>query len=105
MSRPEERPRLADVFPEIAAEIVRLLRKDDASLAETVHELRYYGHCLCRPGCQAVLTAPAGSAGTAVCQLEDDGEYMIWLSLDPAGNTITDVEAWGDPPWSQSTDQ
>ncbi|MFE5033428.1 hypothetical protein [Streptomyces sp. NPDC056683] len=39
-----------------------------------------------------LLTAPPGSAGSSMIQLERDGVDIIWLSLDPCRTTITDIE-------------
>lgn len=86
-------PRLVDVFPELAAEIVELLRADDDdALADVVGDLRYLGPCTCSPTCSNLLTAPAGSSGFSMAQLGRDGEDVIWLSLDPTMTTITDIE-------------
>jgi hypothetical protein len=59
--------RLVDVFPDLAAEIIALLRADgDTTLASVVDGLLYYGPCTCSPTCANLLTAPAGSSGAAV---------------------------------------
>jgi hypothetical protein len=85
--------RLVDVFPELAAEIIALLRADgDTTLAGVVDGLLYHGPCTCSPTCANLLTAPVGSSGSSMAELERDGEVVIWLSLDPAGTTITAIE-------------
>nr|BFE65108.1 hypothetical protein GCM10020063_096340 [Dactylosporangium thailandense] len=85
---------MAEVFPTLAAEIDRLLRLDDPShpLAGTVGSLRFYGRCPCTATCTNLLTAPPGSAGPYLVQLERDGMDVIWLSLDPTGTTVVDIE-------------
>jgi len=85
-------PRLADVFPELVAEIVLLLRADTDPLAEVINDLLYYGPCTCTPTCTNLLTAPFGSSGSQMSQLQRDGEDVIWLSLDPSATTVTDIE-------------
>ena len=85
-------PRLADAFPVLATEIAELLRAEGEPLAEVVADLRYYGPCPCTATCINLLTAPPGSSGSAMIQLERDGVDIIWLSLDPSRTTITDIE-------------
>ncbi|MEO3974559.1 hypothetical protein [Streptomyces sp. CAU 1734] len=75
-----------------AAEIVELLRAEDESLAEVVADLPYHGPCTCTATCINLLTAPFGSSGSTMMQLERDGMDVIWLSLDPCRTTITDIE-------------
>ncbi|GLX09846.1 hypothetical protein [Microbispora sp. NBRC 16548] len=88
-----QHPRLADVFPDLTAEIISLLREDENDpLADTVEDLLFYGACTCRSTCTNLLTAPRGSSGCWVVQLERNGEDVIWLSLDPTATTITDIE-------------
>ncbi|MFD7517733.1 hypothetical protein ACFV85_23355 [Streptomyces niveus] len=86
-------PRLADVFPELVAEIVLLLRAEPDPLAEVIDRLLYYGPCTCTPTCINLLTAPFGSSGSQMSQLQRDGEDVIWLSLDPSATGVTDIEA------------
>ncbi|MBO4273026.1 hypothetical protein [Microbispora triticiradicis] len=90
----EPHPRLADVFPDLATEIITLLREQDENdpLADTVEDLLFYGVCTCKPTCTNLLTALRGSSGCWVVQLEHDGEDVIWLSLDPTATAITDIE-------------
>lgn len=44
------------------------------------------------PELQERLTAPAGSAGSNLIQLERDDKDIIWLSLDPACTAVVDIE-------------
>ncbi|MFI6451792.1 hypothetical protein ACIBF6_09580 [Streptosporangium amethystogenes] len=87
-------PRLVHVFPELAADIVTLLRAEDEnhSLANTIEDLLFYGVCTCSATCTNLLTAPPGSSGSWMVQLEQNSEDVIWLSLDPTATTITDIE-------------
>ncbi|MER6950710.1 hypothetical protein ABT294_42500 [Nonomuraea sp. NPDC000554] len=87
-------PRLAEVFPGLAADIIALLRAEDEGdpLADTVEDLLFYGVCTCTPTCTNLLTALPGSSGFWVVQLERDGEDVIWLSLNPTATVITDIE-------------
>ncbi|TJZ97840.1 hypothetical protein [Actinacidiphila oryziradicis] len=85
-------PRLADVFPELTTEIVLLLRAEADPLAEVIDDLPYYGPCTCTPTCTNLLTAPFGSSGSRMAQLQRDGEDVIWLTLDPSATGVTDVE-------------
>ncbi|MEV7319499.1 hypothetical protein [Streptomyces sp. NPDC093970] len=85
-------PRLADVFPALATEIAELLRAEGQPLAEVVADLPYHGPCTCTATCINLLTAPSGSSGFSMIRLERDGMDIIWLSLDPSGTTITDIE-------------
>ncbi|MEO3978038.1 hypothetical protein [Streptomyces sp. CAU 1734] len=85
-------PRLADAFPALAVEIAELLRAEGDSLAEVVADLPYHGPCTCTATCINLLTAPFGSSGSTMIQLERDGMDVIWLSLDPYRTTITDIE-------------
>lgn len=89
-----QRPRLADVFPDLAADIVALLRagNDGDPLADSVEDLPFHGVCMCSATCTNLLTAPPGSSGSRMVQLERDGEDVIWLSLDPSATAITDIE-------------
>ncbi|MER7282155.1 hypothetical protein ABT369_47780 [Dactylosporangium sp. NPDC000244] len=61
-------------------------------LAGTVGDLRYYGRCTCTETCSNPLTAPTGSAGPHLAQLERNGTDVIWLSLNPSGTTVVDIE-------------
>lgn len=88
----EELPLLAEVFPDLVAEILRLLDPEDTGLVEQIPTLRYYGRCACTPTCPALLTAPQGSPTPYLCELEGQGEPAIWLSLDPTGAWVVDVE-------------
>ncbi|MFF5145174.1 hypothetical protein ACFY6U_36595 [Streptomyces sp. NPDC013157] len=85
-------PRLADAFPALATEIAELLCAEGEPLAEVVAGLPYYGPCTCTATCTNLLTAPPGSSGFSMIQLERDGMDIIWLSLDPSRTTITDIE-------------
>ena len=69
-----------------------LLRAEGDELADVVNGLRYYGPCSCSPTCTNLLTAPFGSSGDRMSQLQCEGEDVIWLSLDPSATTITDIE-------------
>ncbi|MEU1567135.1 hypothetical protein ABZ504_43400, partial [Streptomyces mirabilis] len=46
----------------------------------------------CTATCINLLTAPHGSSGSSMIQLERDGMDVIWLSLHPSRITITDIE-------------
>ncbi|MFF4517703.1 hypothetical protein [Streptomyces mirabilis] len=85
-------PQLADAFPALASEIAELLCAEGEPLAEAVADLPYYGPCTCTATCINLLTAPHGSSGSSMIQLERDGMDVIWLSLDPSRTTITDIE-------------
>ncbi|MFF3440052.1 hypothetical protein [Streptosporangium sp. NPDC002721] len=87
-------PRLMDVFPGLVTDIVALLRAEDENdpLADTVEGLSFHGVCTCSATCANLLTAPPGSSGSRMVQLERDGEDVIWLSLDPSATAITDIE-------------
>ena len=86
-------PRLVDVFPGLAADIVELLRADDGdSLADTVEDLPFLGRCTCTPTCSVLLTAPAGSPSPYVAELGHGDEVAIWLNLDPTATAITGIE-------------
>lgn len=87
-------PRMAEAFPELVAEIDRLLQLDDPAhpIAGTVGDLRYHGRCTCTTTCNNLLAAPSGSAGPYLVQLERGGVDVIWLGLDPAGTTVVDIE-------------
>lgn len=85
-------PRLGDAFPALAAEIADLLRAEGEPLADVVADLPYHGPCTCTATCVNLLTAPLGSSGSSMIQLERDGIDVIWLSLDPSRTTITDIE-------------
>jgi hypothetical protein len=85
-------PLFADVFPELAADILRLLEPDGGVLSEQIPTLRYYGVCTCTATCHNLLTAPQGSPTPYVCELEEDDEVVIWLNLDPTGTVIFDIE-------------
>ncbi|MFJ3876799.1 hypothetical protein ACIPW5_05005 [Streptomyces sp. NPDC090077] len=86
------RTRLADAFPALADEIAHLLRAEGDPLAEAVADLPYHGPCTCTATCTNLLTAPPGSSGSSMVQLERDGTDVIWLGLDPSRTTITDIE-------------
>ncbi|MEU1622691.1 hypothetical protein ABZ479_36030 [Streptomyces sp. NPDC005722] len=82
----------AEAFPELAADILRLLEPDGGVLSEQVPTLRYYGVCTCSATCHNLRTSPQGSPEPYICQLEEDGEAVIWLNLDPTGTAIVDIE-------------
>jgi hypothetical protein len=87
-------PRMADAFPKLVAEIDRLLKLSDPGhpLADAIGGLRYHGRCTCTQTCNNLLTAPMGSAGPYLAQLEREGADVIWLSLDPTCTTVVDIE-------------
>ncbi|MEV5958195.1 hypothetical protein AB0M11_31275 [Streptomyces sp. NPDC051987] len=85
-------PRLADAFPALATEIAELLRAEGEPLAEVIADLPYHGSCTCTATCNNLRTAPPGSSGPSMIQLERDGMDIIWLSLDPSQTTVTDIE-------------
>jgi hypothetical protein len=86
--------RLVDVDPQLSAEITRLVAAADPDhpLLATIDELPYYGRCPCTDTCRNQLTAPPGSGGTWLVELEQDDEVIIWLSLDPTASMITAIE-------------
>jgi hypothetical protein len=86
------RPRFADAFPALATEIAELLRAEGEPLSEVIADLPYHGPCTCTATCNNLLTAPPGSSGSSMIQLERDGMDIIWLSLDPSRTTVTDIE-------------
>jgi hypothetical protein len=85
-------PLLTDVFPELTADILRLLDPDDTILIDQIPTLRYHGVCTCTPTCRNLLTAAQGSATPYLCQLTEHDEPVIWLSLDPTATVIVDIE-------------
>ncbi|MFJ9913412.1 hypothetical protein [Actinacidiphila glaucinigra] len=85
-------PLFAEVFPELAADILRLLEPDGGALSEQIPTLRYYGVCTCSATCHNLLTSPQGSPTPYICPLEEGDEVLIWLNLDPTGTAIVDVE-------------
>ncbi|GAA0968218.1 hypothetical protein GCM10009555_013190 [Acrocarpospora macrocephala] len=82
--------RLRDVYPHLTANIVALLAPDP--LAATVDALPYLGRCTCTPTCVNLLTAPPGSAGYDLIELERGDEPVIWLNLNPSRTAIVDIE-------------
>ncbi|GAA2611977.1 hypothetical protein SMC26_10325 [Actinomadura fulvescens] len=54
-------PLVADVFPDLAADVVELLRADDDPLAETIAGLPFYGVCTCSSTCRAAFHLTGGS--------------------------------------------
>lgn len=82
----------AEVFPELTADIVRLLGDDAPVLIAQIRALRFHGVCTCTPTCRAFLTAPQESPTSYLCELEEHDEVVIWLSLDPTGSVIVDIE-------------
>lgn len=85
-------PLLADVFPELTADILRLLDPEDKVLIEQIPALRYHGVCTCTPTCRNLLTAAQGSPTPYLCELTEHDEVVIWLSLDPTATVIVDIE-------------
>ncbi|MFE1925442.1 hypothetical protein ACFW91_23075 [Streptomyces asoensis] len=85
-------PLLADVFPELTADILRLLDPEETVLIGQVPALRYHGVCTCSPTCHNLLTAPQGSPALYLCELAEHGEPVVWLNLDPAATVIVDIE-------------
>ncbi|MFD6162896.1 hypothetical protein ACFWF7_41350 [Nocardia sp. NPDC060256] len=85
-------PRLAEVLPGLANEVAELLAVEDARLARTVQNLRFYGRCTCTPTCPVLLTAPVGSPSTGVIVLERDGQTLALLNFDPAARSVTGIE-------------
>jgi hypothetical protein len=83
---------VAEVFPALTADILRLLNPDDAVLIRQVPTLRYYGACTCTPTCHNLLTAPQGSPTPYLRELEENSEPVLWLSLDPSATIIVDIE-------------
>ncbi|MFJ6837588.1 hypothetical protein [Streptomyces sp. NPDC091209] len=93
---PEEFPLLADVFPALTANILRLLDPDDTVLIDQVPALRYHGVCTCTATCHNLLTAPQGSPTPYLCELEENDKAVIWLNLDPTATVIVDSEVLDD---------
>ncbi|WP_280457156.1 hypothetical protein [Nocardia carnea] len=87
-----EFPRLGAVLPALVTEIVDLLGVENGRLAGTVLGLRFHGRCTFGPACTVLLTAPSGSSGSRVVQVERDGEPVVQLSLDPTGEVVTEIE-------------
>ncbi|MFB4309365.1 hypothetical protein [Actinomadura sp. GTD37] len=81
-----------DVFPELVADIVELLAADGEPLADTIADLPFLGPCTCSPTCANLLTAPLGSSGSLMIQLQRNGEESIWLSLDTTATAVTGIE-------------
>ncbi|MYS80329.1 hypothetical protein [Embleya scabrispora] len=79
-------PRLAEVFPTLARDIVEMLgtEEDGHALASTIGDLVFLARCPCRPDCDALLTASFGSSGSGVVTLQRDDD-IIWLWLDDSG--------------------
>lgn len=104
--RPTElpRPTMATAFPDVTARVVALLNHmGHSDLADSLAGQYFYGRCHCRPGCTFVLTAPPGSSGSLMVWLEIAGETVGEASLDPEGQTVTDLdisdpETLGIPP-------
>ncbi|MDN3352905.1 hypothetical protein [Actinomadura sp. DC4] len=103
----DRRPRLADVYPGLVADIVRALRLEgpkSASFAETFQELLFYGPCPDH-GPPCLVTAPPGTPCPAMTEVELDGETLAMFHLDvddTAKMSITHVEVLDgrelDPP-------
>ena len=77
-------PRLADVFPELADDILRALRLDgpkSAFFAEAFKDLLFYGPCPDH-GSPCLMTAPPGTPCPAMAAVEVDGEPIAWFYLD-----------------------
>ncbi|GII52404.1 hypothetical protein Pth03_07930 [Planotetraspora thailandica] len=89
-----QHPHLVDVFPDLTADIIALLRvqNENDPLADAVEDLLFYGVCTCSATCTNLLTAPPGSSSSWMVELERDGESVIWLSLNPTATAITDIE-------------
>ncbi|MFI0446829.1 hypothetical protein [Actinomadura sp. 6N118] len=87
-------PRLVEVFPGLAADIVHLLRADGDgdSLADTVEDLPFHGRCTCGATCANLLTAPVGSPCPYLVELGHGDEVAILLSLDATATAITAIE-------------
>ncbi|AYF75906.1 hypothetical protein D7D52_20995 [Nocardia yunnanensis] len=85
-------PRLAEVFPGLATEVTELLVDEDARLARTIQDLRFYGRCTCTPTCPVLLTAPVGSPSPGIIVLERDGETIALLNFDPEQRSVTGIE-------------
>ncbi|MFF1441890.1 hypothetical protein [Streptomyces sp. NPDC058295] len=85
-------PLLADVFPELTADILRLLDPEETVLIEQVPTLRYHGVCTCSPTCRNLLTAPQGSPTPYLCELTEHDEPVVWLNLDPTATAIVAIE-------------
>ncbi|MFJ9115987.1 hypothetical protein ACIRJO_10630 [Streptomyces sp. NPDC102394] len=88
----EDLPLLKDVFPELTADILRLLDPDDAVLIEQVPAMQYHGVCTCAPTCRNLLTAPQGAPAPYVRELMGHDESVVWLSLDPTATAIVAIE-------------
>ncbi|MFJ4844919.1 MULTISPECIES: hypothetical protein [unclassified Streptomyces] len=87
-----ELPLFAEVFPESAADILRLLEPDGGVLTEQIPTLRFYGACDCTPACRTLLTAPKGSPTPCLCALDEDDEVVILLGIDPTETVVVNVE-------------
>lgn len=105
-----DQPLMREAFPLATSRVAEILVElGESRLAERLLDQRFYGRCDCRPDCQFVLTAPAGSSGPYMLWLEVAGEIVGEVSLDPDGTfvtnfVITDCPAAGIPPnWLEST--
>ena len=90
----DDRPRMAESFPCLTADIVDLLlmNHSTASQADAFGDLPYFGQCTCSPTCGNILTAPQGSPGGCFIDLEFCGDSVAWLNLDTDLVSVTSVE-------------
>ncbi|MFE5798073.1 hypothetical protein ACFQ8C_36625 [Streptomyces sp. NPDC056503] len=87
---PEKNPlRLADVCPDLADEIVALLRDSHPGdpIADAIPSLPFHG--ICR---NYVLTAPKGTPSPWVIQLEREEETVFLLGVDPSRSVVTWID-------------
>ncbi|MFF3313463.1 hypothetical protein [Streptomyces sp. NPDC002952] len=87
---PEESPlRLTDVCPDLAGEIVALLRDSHPGdpIADSISSLPFHG--IYR---NYVLTAPEGTPSPWVIELEREQETVFLLGIDSSQSVITWVD-------------
>ncbi|WP_203924944.1 hypothetical protein [Rugosimonospora africana] len=86
-------PTMVVAFPEVTIRVAEILREMGyPDLADSLPTQRFYGRCRCKPGCSFVLTAPPDSSGSLMIWLEVSGETIGEVSLDPAGQIITNFD-------------
>ncbi|WP_369145891.1 hypothetical protein [Streptomyces sp. R44] len=100
-TRPAEPPLVREVYPELVAELVRLLEEEgERDLSLIVRDVRLYGPCGCSDDfCQSISTAdrrpgtPFGEGHRCVPLLADTG----MLNLDVVHGRIVYVEILDRP--------
>ncbi|MFE2127917.1 hypothetical protein [Streptomyces amritsarensis] len=103
----QDAPLVRDVFPDLTAELVRLLEEEgERDLALCAHDLRLVAECGCGDDfCQSLRThdhppdRPYGPGHRMVCLLPERG----LLNLDVVGRRIVYVEIIDRPPMRRGT--